>query len=103
VANWGGRETTARGMAKLRVEINEEKSRKVDLSKGGSFGFLGFEYRRIRSRKRKWRAQYEPKLKKRTALLQKLKEIFRRYVSQPVGRVIELIIRFCGVGCTTLR
>jgi RNA-directed DNA polymerase len=78
-------------MTKLRVEINEEKSRKVDLSKGGSFGFLGFEYRRIRSRKRKWRAQYEPKLKKRTALLQKLKEIFRRYVSQPVGRVIELI------------
>jgi RNA-directed DNA polymerase len=78
-------------MAKLRVEINEEKSRKVDLSKGESFGFLGFEYRRIRSRKRKWRAQYKPKLKKRTALLQKLKEIFKRYVSQPVGRVIELI------------
>jgi RNA-directed DNA polymerase len=78
-------------MAKLRVEINEEKSRKVDLSKGESFGFLGFEYRRFRSRKRKWRAQYEPKLKKRTALLQKLKEIFQRYVSQPVGRVIELI------------
>jgi len=78
-------------MAKLRVEINEEKSRKVDLSKGESFGFLGFEYRRFRSRKRKWRAQYEPKLKKRTALLRKLKEIFQRYVSQPVGRVIELI------------
>ena len=32
-----------------------------------------------------------PKPKKRTALLRKLKEIFRRYVSQPVGRVIELI------------
>jgi RNA-directed DNA polymerase len=78
-------------LAKLRVEINEEKSRKVDLSKGGSFDFLGFEYRRIRSRKRKWRAHYVPKLKKRTALLQKLKEIFWRYVSQPVGRVIKLI------------
>jgi RNA-directed DNA polymerase len=78
-------------MTKLRVEINEEKSRKVDLSMGESFGFLGFEYRRIRSRQRKWRAQYVPKLKKRTALLQKLKEIFRRYVSQPDGRVIELI------------
>ncbi len=78
-------------MTKLRVEINEEKSRKVDLAKGGSFGFLGFEYRRVRSRKRKWRAQYVPKLKKRTALLQKIKEIFQRYVSQPVGRVIELI------------
>jgi ribosomal protein S26 len=30
-----------------------------------------------------------PKLKKRTALLQKLKEIFQRYVSQPIGRVID--------------
>jgi RNA-directed DNA polymerase len=78
-------------LAKLRVEINEEKSRKVDLSEGGSFGFLGFEYRRIRSRKGKWRAHYVPKAKKRTALLRKLKGIFRRYVSQPVGRVIELI------------
>ena len=78
-------------ITKLRVEINEEKSRKVDLAKGGSFGFLGFEYRRIRSRKGKWRAHYVPKLKKRTALLRKLKDIFRRYVSQPVGRMIELI------------
>jgi RNA-directed DNA polymerase len=78
-------------ITKLRVEINEEKSRKVDLSKGGSFGFLGFEYRRIRSRNRRWRAHYVPKLKKRTALQQKLKEIFQRYVSQPVRRVIELI------------
>ncbi len=92
-------------LAKLRVEINEEKSRKVDLSKGGSFGFLGFEYRRIRSRKEKWRAHYVPKLKKRTALLRKLKDIFRRFVSQPVGRVIELInpilrgwVRYFAVG-----
>jgi len=78
-------------LAKLRVEINEEKSRKVDLTKGESFGFLGFEFRRVRSRKGKWRTHFVPKLKKRTALLRKLKEIFRRYVSQPVGRVIELI------------
>jgi RNA-directed DNA polymerase len=78
-------------LAKLRVQINEEKSRKVDLSKGESFGFLGFEYRRMRSHNGKWRAHYVPKLKKRTALLRKLKEIFRRYVSQPVGRMIELI------------
>jgi RNA-directed DNA polymerase len=78
-------------LAKLRVEINEEKSRKVDLTKEESFGFLGFEFRRVRSRKGKWRAHFVPKLKKRTALLRKLKEIFRRYVSQPVGRVIELI------------
>src|ERR1700747_3599064 len=78
-------------MAKLRVEINEEKSRKVDLAKGESFSFLGFEVRRIRSRIGKWRTHLVPKPKKRTALVRKLKEIFRRYVSQPIGRVIELI------------
>ena len=48
-------------LAKLRVEVNEEKSRMVDLSKGESFGFLGFEYRRVRSRTGKWRAHYVPK------------------------------------------
>jgi RNA-directed DNA polymerase len=31
------------------------------------------------------------KVKKRTVLLAKLREIFRRYASQPVERVIELI------------
>jgi RNA-directed DNA polymerase len=78
-------------LAKLRVEINEDKSRRVDLVKGESFAFLGFEYRRIRSRNRVWRPYYAPKLKKRTALFAKLREIFRGNVSQPVGKVIELI------------
>lgn len=78
-------------LGKLRVEINEEKSRIVDLRKGGSFGFLGFEYRRVRSLKGAWRPQYTPKMKNRTALLAKLGDIFRRYASQPVRGVIELI------------
>ena len=76
---------------KLRVEINEEKSRTVDLRKGESFGFLGFEFRRVRSLNGRWRPQYTPTLRKRTALLAKLRDIFRRYASQPVARVIELI------------
>jgi RNA-directed DNA polymerase len=78
-------------LGKLRVEINEEKSRIVDLRKGGSFGFLGFEFRRVRSWKGAWRPQYTPKMKNRTALLEKLRDIFRRYMSQSVRRVIELI------------
>ena len=78
-------------VAKLQVEINEEKSRIVDLANGGSFAFLGFEFRRILSRKGVWRPHYTPKLKKRTALLGKLRDMFRRYASQTVGRVIELI------------
>jgi len=78
-------------LGKLRVEINEEKSRMVDLSKGEKFSFLGFEFRRILSRNQKWRPHFAPKLKKRTALFAKLREIFRRYGSQPIGRVIEQI------------
>jgi RNA-directed DNA polymerase len=78
-------------LAKLRVEINEDKSRMVDLAKEESFTFLGFEYRRILSRNGMWRPNYAPKLKKRTALFAKLREVFRRNVSQPVGKVIEEI------------
>ncbi len=63
----------------------------VDLRKQGSFGFLGFDFRRIRSLKGVWRPQYTPKLKKRTAVLAKLRDIFRRHASQPVERVIERI------------
>jgi len=77
--------------ARLGVEVNEEKSRCVDLRNGESFGFLGFDFRRIRARSGKWRVQLTPKMKKRTALLRKLKDVFRRYRSQPVGRVVEII------------
>ena len=78
-------------LAKLRVEINEDKSRMVDLKKGESFTFLGFEYRRVLSRTGKWRPNYAPKLKKRTALFGKIREIFRSHVSRPIGEVIETI------------
>ncbi len=78
-------------LANLQVEINEEKSWIVDLGRGESFGFLGFDFRRIRSRGGVWRAQCTPKLKKRMALLRKLKDVFRCYQSQPVGRVVQLI------------
>jgi len=76
---------------KLDVQINEEKSRTVDLARGESFGFLGFDFRRVRSLAGQWRPQYTPKMKKRTALLQTLREVFRRYRSQPVQRVVEMI------------
>lgn len=78
-------------LAILHVPINETKSRMVDLGKGETFGFLGFTFRRVRSFRGVWRPSYTPMLKKRTALLRKLKAIFRRYQSQPVDRVIALI------------
>ncbi len=78
-------------LAILQVEVNEEKSRIVDLAEGESFGFLGFDFRRVRSLTGAWRSQRTPKLKKRSALLQTLKKIFRRFRSQPVNRVVEEI------------
>jgi RNA-directed DNA polymerase len=92
-------------LATLQVAINEEKSRLVDLAHGEHFSFLGFDFRRVRSRRGVWRAWYPPMLKKRTALLRKLKEIFRRHQSQPIDRVIYLInpilrgwVRYFAVG-----
>jgi len=78
-------------LARLHVEVNEDKSKTVDLERGESFGFLGFEFRRIRARRGAWRPNFAPKLKKRTALLVKLRDVFRRYRSQPIQRVIEEI------------
>ena len=78
-------------MAKLEVEVNEEKSRNVDLTQGESFGFLGFEFRRILSRRGRWMPLLIPKMKKRTALLRQLKGIFRHFRSQLVNRLIDQI------------
>ncbi|MBA3914913.1 MAG: group II intron reverse transcriptase/maturase, partial [Acidobacteriales bacterium] len=78
-------------LARLQVEVNEDKSRRVDLSRGESFGFLGFDFHRIRSRRGRWMPLRTPKGKKRTALLRKLKEIFRNSISRPLRSVIEQI------------
>jgi RNA-directed DNA polymerase len=78
-------------LGKLQVEVNEEKSRIVDLETGGVFSFLGYDFRRVRSRSGKWRAHRTPRMKKRTALLREVTEIFRRHRSQPIQRVIAEI------------
>jgi len=78
-------------LAKLQVEINEDKSRIVELQRDESFGFLGFEFRRVRSHRGRWMALRLPQSKKRTALLRKLKEIFRASRSQPVSGVVAKI------------
>jgi RNA-directed DNA polymerase len=92
-------------LAKLQVEVNEEKSRKVDLRRKESFGFLGFEFRRVQSRRGRWMPLRRPLLKKRTALLRKLKGLFRCYRSRPIGALIEKInpilrgwVRYFSVG-----
>jgi RNA-directed DNA polymerase len=78
-------------LAKLDLQINVEKTRVVDLTKGESFGFLGFDFRRVKTRNGKWGARFTPKMKARTELLNELKEVFRSFQSQPVQKAIENI------------
>jgi RNA-directed DNA polymerase len=78
-------------LAKLDVQINEGKTQWVDLTKDESFGFLGFDFRRVKTRRGVWGVRYAPTMKARTRLTQKLKTIFRRFRSQSVDRVIGLI------------
>ena len=65
----------ARNWPQLQVEINEERSSEiVDLRRGGELRLSGVRLPpSARSAGSVWRAHYTPKLKKRTALLRKLK------------------------------
>lgn len=75
----------------LDLTINEEKTRYVDMEQGETITFLGFEYRRVRTHRGKQAVNYAPRMKARTALLGKLKELFRRRRSWPVDHVIGQI------------
>ena len=63
----------------------------ADLTRDETFSFLGFDFRRSKTRRVKREVRVTPKIKARTALLRKLKEVFHRFNSQPVDRVIHLI------------
>jgi hypothetical protein len=66
--------------------VSEDKSRMVYLKKGKSLSFLGFEYRLLLNPQQKWCRNNAPKLEKRTARYENLREIFRKHVSWPVRR-----------------
>ena len=69
---------------RLGVEVNEDKTKVVDLERSESFSFLGFQFFRVLSRAGKWMPLRIPLRSKRTALRRKLKVIFRNSRSQPV-------------------
>lgn len=78
-------------LAKLKVEINEDKTRQVNLNKGESFGFAGFKFRKCKTRKGKWGAWLEPKKEALLKLKGKIKDVFKRYRSKPLTRVKDIL------------
>ena len=75
----------------MDVQLNQGKTRIVDLSRDETFSFLGYDFRRVKTRRGAWGVRVTPRVKARTALLRELKDVFCRYQSKPVDRVIYLI------------
>jgi len=78
-------------LARVQVEINREKTKVVSLARGESFAFLGFEFRRVRSKSGKWRPDRKPRMKSRVELTRKIKQICEASRSRPVIELISKI------------
>src|SRR5215471_6185026 len=76
----------------LGVELNEEKTKVVNLLKGEAFGFLGFDLRRVRkSRKEGYFIRMTPKKKACKAIKAKIRETIRRGGATPAKALISQI------------
>jgi RNA-directed DNA polymerase len=78
-------------LKELDLQINEEKTKIVNLDKGEMFTFLGFDIRLVKALSGKMKPQTTPKKEAKVKLVAKVRDTCKRYVSQPVQRVIQLI------------
>lgn len=85
------RERLSQELGKVAIEINEEKTRVVDLAQSGSFGFLGFDLREARNRLGKRFVLRTPKKNKQCELLRRVREILRRSRHKKLPEVLERI------------
>jgi len=76
-------------LARLRVEVNTEKTKVVDLLRGEAFEFLGFELRREANRARDGQfILLTPRKKARLALKARVRETLRRGGATPLKELI---------------
>lgn len=74
----------------LGIEMNAEKTKVVDTLAGDSFGFLGFDLRRVLNREgNRHFILMTPKKKARTAIKAKIREIVQRGGSTPVKALVK--------------
>ena len=90
-------------LKKVEVEINEEKTRVVDVSRKGSFGFLGFDLREAKNRWGKRFIMRTPKRKKQEELLRRVSLILRysrhRKVQEVIGMINPVIVGWMNYFC----
>src|SRR5574340_339045 len=76
----------------LGVKLNLEKTKVVDMYGGGTFGFLGFDFRRILNReKSRHYILLTPKKKARLSIKAKIREIIQSGGATPAKEVINRI------------
>ena len=86
-------------ISKLKLTPNEEKTRTVDVNKGESYDFLGFDFSKRLNRKGRLALLITPRMKSRTNLIANLRELFNSGISQPIIKLISQvnpILRGCG-------
>jgi len=75
----------------LQVSLNTEKTKIVDTLKGESFGFLGFDFRRVLNRKHQPYVLMTPKKKARKGIKAKIREIIKGGGAAPAQVIISKI------------
>lgn len=76
----------------LKVSLNKEKTRMVDVLKGESFGFLGFDFRRVPKRDKSGHfILMTPKKKARKSIKARIRQIINTGGDAPVQEIIARI------------
>lgn len=76
-------------LAPLGVELNREKTKLVNTLKGETFGFLGFDLRRVRKRQGDGHfILMTPKKKARKAIKAKVRDLIRRGGATPAKEIV---------------
>ena len=91
---WAARalERLQKELEPLGVSLNHDKTRIVNTLKGGSFGFLGFDFRRVPKKEGNGHLiLMTPKKKARKAVKAKIRDIIRNSGATPAKEVISKI------------
>lgn len=76
---------------KLQVQMNEEKTKVVDLKSGSSFSFLGFDFRLNKNREGKTYVSKTPRKKKCIEIGKRVKAVLKTKQNKPLREVIDSV------------
>ena len=76
---------------KLDVQMNQEKTKVVNLKEEGCFGFLGFDFRLNTNRNSQSYVSKTPKQKKRKEIGEKIRAVLKANWSKPLNEVIQSV------------